>query len=533
MASAVDDGDDAPADKMSTVCVDAPSDFLSLPDGDPNAGSVDMFSDVGVASGAAEEEVSTGASRDLVVYSHSYLLDRETELAMMEKYVRHHIVERIIVSAAADEAERMRDLHPSARRELEEMRRLGLVTHFESTSAEPSLMSCGHSKKKALPAVRASLTGKASGTGAQSSARTPPQHGTKDVAVSGGGAPDASLCPAIACGTVCEACFSGDGLWYPAEILKVLPRQRVRVRFFCYHNEESVPRSWIRQLGRDGRNSLSDYLSLAAQSLVEPPSVRCGESASKSFASSSMPATLKDGNLHLKEKTAAEADLDVDQCFLDPHSHLVSALHRLVYSPYLLLSNSNSETGDTENGNCDSTALAVLDRLTDASCPGHALRCRLLRSFRTIDGQTLAEALGLYDMPLAAARALEIEASPHSGNSTLLKGSKSKHNGADCTSTSDSTNDAEPKHQRAAPGEGQRTKRRVPRRQGFLHRHSAIDVSKPNPTPDTVLDKYWVQRYGFGAFLRVAGVEVWYFPSFFFCSHVAVCGLQISLFLPV
>ena len=62
-----------------------------------------------------------------ILITHAYLLDRETELAMIETYIRREIVGGLIVSTAASEAERIRDLDVATRQ-------VGLL-HYDTSSA--------------------------------------------------------------------------------------------------------------------------------------------------------------------------------------------------------------------------------------------------------------------------------------------------------------------------------------------------------------------------------------------------------------
>ena len=127
-----------------------------------------------------------------IAFSHAYVLDRETESAFMHKFIRKNIVINTIVAAAAAEGERISSFDTTARRELHEMRRLGLNTYFDSSS----LPLLGKRKTKLIAAA----------PGSTQNSKT---FGGKKRTSTG----STVRCPWLTIGTVCEACYSGDGLW--------------------------------------------------------------------------------------------------------------------------------------------------------------------------------------------------------------------------------------------------------------------------------------------------------------------------------
>jgi hypothetical protein len=227
MFAAFDGGGDEEAEEQSTTTVGAELGMESEEESD-GANGLRTASGAGAVAAPTEATAPIAAMRRRsrssvaagVCYSQAYLLDRETEAAMVEKFIRRRIVEGLIVAGAAAEAERMSGLDEETRRELAEMRRLGLATHFDSSShplktpaaaaaaaaGAAGAQAGGRSSQRRREVARGTVsaaTGRKSGAGGASVR----QRGDVD-------ADDADRpCPAVAVGTVCEACFGGDGLW--------------------------------------------------------------------------------------------------------------------------------------------------------------------------------------------------------------------------------------------------------------------------------------------------------------------------------
>ena len=421
--------------------------------------SIDSASDpcgIGVIEPRQSDNELSGLEQQCVAFSSSYLLDAETETAIARRYIRHHVVEAIIVEAALEEIVRLERLDNTAKAEVKQMRELGLATHFNSTSPDafigvPATVQRAENRRKY----------QRRNTGARKRLRAAKKAVCGDNENNG--------LPTIFEGTVCEGCFSGDGLWYPARVIAVLPRSRYRVRFYYYNNEENIPRSWIRPLSPSGRNQLATYL------------------ASSSGATSSDHDTASVGEQHIVKRPRCAAAI-------------LKTLHNIIYSPRLLLAVLPEQQSDEATANTEDDMIVLLQKLWSQLHEGHTLRGALLRSFRSVEGDTLAQTFETYGFPRVSQVVQKwikssqkcFDRSRKPSNSQTIKG-KTEVSRASLSNLTHSKSDSTVE---ASETDIASVSKRKPRsRRGFLHRHSAVDTETPNPTPENVLDKYWAQRY--------------------------------------